>query len=77
MKSIIVNDRYVGDFYSVTTVGPTVINSLMVGDKDVTREFITDPTQTLPQGSTIYNDIAGGNYFTEITVKGTVVMGIK
>ena len=77
MKSIIVNSTYVGDFFSITVAEPTTISLLMVGGRDVTSEFITDPTKTLPQGSTIYNDIAGGNYFTEIVVTGTVIIGIK
>ena len=77
MKSIIVNDRYVGDFYIVSVAQPTTISLLMADGRDVTSEFITDPTKPIPQGAVICNDIAGGNYFTEIVVTGTVLISIK
>lgn len=77
MKSIIVNDRYVGDFYTVNVAESSTISLLMAEGRDVTSQFITDPTKPIPQGGFICNDIAGGNYFTEIVVTGTVVLGIK
>lgn len=77
MKQIVVNSAYRGDFAYFTTLEPTVIMKLMVGDTDVLSEFITDSTLVVPPAALITNDITGGNYFTEIQVKGSVLVSIK
>lgn len=76
-KTIVVNDIYIGDFYSVITLEPTIITLLMAGAVNVTNQFITDPTGTIPALASICNDTSGGNYFTEIQVNGTVNLVIK
>jgi len=78
MKSIIVNDTYVGDFYSVYVLEPSTISLLMSATGNVTAQFITDPTNVLPAGSFICNNITGGeNFFTEIVITGTAQLIIK
>lgn len=76
-KKMVVNDIYVGEFYSAIAVEPTIISVLKVDTLDVTTQFITNPLVAVPVGGAICNDTGGGNYFTEIQVTGTVNLVIK
>jgi hypothetical protein len=77
MKHIVVNSAYRGEFAYFTALEPTVITKLMVKDRDVLGEFITDPSIAIAPGALITNDITGENYFTEIEVNGSVLLAIK
>lgn len=72
MQTIIVNSTYTGSFGTITTMEPTTITVLEDATGSVLSNFITNPLIQLPKGILLTKDFANTNYFTKISVNGTV-----
>ena len=72
MQIIIVNSTYTGSFGTITTMEPTTITVLEDATGSVLSNFITNPLIQLPKGIFLTKDFANTNYFTKISVNGTV-----
>jgi hypothetical protein len=72
MQTIIVNSTYTGSFGTITTMEPTTITVLEDATGSVLSNFITNPLIQLPKGILLTKDFTNTNYFTKISVNGTV-----